>query len=191
MRFRDGALTRRVGGTVYQVQRYFVGGREMLYLVTFCLPRFLDQTFEEKLVTVFHELYHISPNFDGDLRRHEGRYAVHSRSKRAYDERMAALGTRLPRRPPGPRPVGVPAAAGGPAVARPRRRRRRLGAAAEDGAGRSVVTATCKSGRELETEQCLPCRARRPTVLQVRYVSPSRFGTFSRRCSISWCVSPR
>ena len=30
---------------------------------------FLDQTFEEKLVTVFHELYHISPAFDGDLRR--------------------------------------------------------------------------------------------------------------------------
>lgn len=91
MRFRDGSLTRRVGGTIYQVQRYFVGGREILYLVTFCLPRFLDQSFEEKLVTVFHELYHISPNFDGDLRRHEGRYAVHSRSKRAYDERMAAL----------------------------------------------------------------------------------------------------
>jgi predicted metallopeptidase len=94
MRFRHGALTRRVGSTLYQVQRYFVGGREMLYLVTFCLPRFLDQTFEEKLVTVFHELYHISPNFDGDLRRHEGRYAVHSRSKRAYDERMATLARR-------------------------------------------------------------------------------------------------
>ncbi|HET6575051.1 MAG TPA: putative metallopeptidase [Fimbriiglobus sp.] len=94
MRFRDGAVTRRVRGTLFQVQRYFVGGREMLYLVTFCLPRFLDQTFEEKLVTVFHELYHISPNFDGDLRRHEGRYAVHSRSKRAYDERMAALARR-------------------------------------------------------------------------------------------------
>lgn len=94
MRFRDGALTRRVGGTLYQVQRYFVGGREMLYLVTFCLPRFLDQTFEGKLVTVFHELYHISPNFDGDLRRHEGRYAVHSRSKRAYDEHMTALARR-------------------------------------------------------------------------------------------------
>lgn len=94
MRFRDGALTHRHGGTLYQVQRYFVGGREMLYLVTFCLPRFLDQAFEEKLVTVFHELYHISPNFDGDLRRHEGRYAVHSRSKRAYDERMATLARR-------------------------------------------------------------------------------------------------
>jgi hypothetical protein len=91
MRFRNGALIRRIRRTLYQVQRYYVGGKEVLYLVTFCLPRFLDQTFEEKLITVFHELYHIGPNFDGDLRRHGGRYAVHSSSKKAYDERMATL----------------------------------------------------------------------------------------------------
>jgi hypothetical protein len=91
MRFRDGSLTRRYRGTTYRVQRYFVGGREVLYLVTFCLPRFLDQPFEEKLVTVFHELYHVNPAFDGDLRRHGGRYAVHSRSKKDYDDRMAEL----------------------------------------------------------------------------------------------------
>jgi hypothetical protein len=91
LRFQDGHLVRQRGGVRYQVQRYFVGSREMLYLVTFCLPRFLDQPFDEKLVTLFHELYHISPKFDGDLRRHEGRYAIHSGSQRAYDEQMADL----------------------------------------------------------------------------------------------------
>lgn len=91
LRFRDGALTRRRKGVVYQVQRYFVGSREMLYLVTFCLPRFLELDFDEKLVTLFHELYHISPAFDGDLRRHGGRYSVHSRSQRLYDQQMAGL----------------------------------------------------------------------------------------------------
>jgi len=91
LRFRDGAGTRRHGGIEYQVQRYFVDGCEMLYLLTFCLPRFLDQPFEEKLVTVFHELYHIAPAFDGDLRRHPGRYAVHSHSKDQYDSQMAEL----------------------------------------------------------------------------------------------------
>lgn len=91
LRFRDGALTRRHGTVEYQVQRYFVDGREMLYVLTFCLPRFLDQPFEEKLVTVFHELYHIGPEFDGDLRRHPGRYAVHSHSKDRYDAHMAEL----------------------------------------------------------------------------------------------------
>jgi hypothetical protein len=63
----------------------------MLYVLTFCLPRFLDQPFEEKLVTVFHELYHVGPAFDGDLRRHPGRYAVHSHSKDRYDAQMAEL----------------------------------------------------------------------------------------------------
>ncbi|QDU21196.1 hypothetical protein ETAA1_31610 [Urbifossiella limnaea] len=91
LRFRDGRLTRRHGPVEYQVQRFVVDGTEMLYLLTFCLPRFLDQPFEEKLVTVFHELYHMSPAFDGDLRRHPGRYAVHSHSKACYDERMAGL----------------------------------------------------------------------------------------------------
>ncbi len=91
LRFRDGRLTRRHGHIEYQVQRFFVDGTEMLYVLTFCLPRFLDQTFEDKLITVFHELYHISPAFDGDLRRHPGRYAVHSHSKERYDDHMTDL----------------------------------------------------------------------------------------------------
>ncbi|MHB1423163.1 MAG: hypothetical protein ACYC3I_08215 [Gemmataceae bacterium] len=91
MRFRNGRLARRRRGGFYQVQRYFVDGREMLYLVTFCLPRFLDQDFDEKFITLFHELYHISPNFEGDLRRHAGRCALHTHSKRLYDAHMSHL----------------------------------------------------------------------------------------------------
>jgi hypothetical protein len=91
LRFRNGSLTRQRRGVAYQVQRFFVDGREMLYLMTFCLPRFLDQNFDEKLITVFHELYHIGPTFDGDLRRHQGRYAIHSHSQRCYDQHMAHL----------------------------------------------------------------------------------------------------
>jgi predicted metallopeptidase len=91
LRFRDGALRRRRHGVPYQVQRYIVDGQEMLYLVTFCLPRFLDQEFDGKFVTLFHELYHISSQFEGDLRRHAGRCQMHSHSKRAYDKHMAHL----------------------------------------------------------------------------------------------------
>ncbi len=91
LRFRDGRLTRRRRGTVYQVQRYYVDDAEMLYVVTFCLPRFLDQDFDDKFITLFHELYHISPAFNGDLRRHDGRYTIHSHSKRCYDQQMADL----------------------------------------------------------------------------------------------------
>jgi predicted metallopeptidase len=91
LRFHGGALVRRHRGVPYQVQRFVVDGQDVLYLITFCLPRFLNQPFEDKLVTLFHELYHVSPQFDGDLRRHAGRYAVHSRSQRRYDQHMARL----------------------------------------------------------------------------------------------------
>jgi len=91
LRFNNGELTRLRRGIAYQVQRYVVGQHEMLYLVTFCLPRFLEQDFDQKFITLFHELYHISPAFDGDLRRHEGRYAIHSHSQKCYDDHMAHL----------------------------------------------------------------------------------------------------
>lgn len=91
LRFRNGSLIRRHHGADYQVQRHVVDGREILYLMTFCLPRFLDLDFDEKFITLFHELFHIGPDFDGDLRRHDGRYHVHSHSKSKYDEQMACL----------------------------------------------------------------------------------------------------
>jgi hypothetical protein len=89
LRFRHGRLIRRREGVLYQVQRYIIGSKEMLYLVTFCLPRFLDASFDDKFITLFHELYHISPAFEGDLRSSDGR--LHTPSKRAYDARMAVL----------------------------------------------------------------------------------------------------
>jgi len=91
MRLREGRLTRLRRGVTYQIQRYFMESREILYLVTYCLPRFLDLTFDEKFVTIFHELFHISPEFNGDLRRHDGRYSVHSHSQKDYDKQMSAL----------------------------------------------------------------------------------------------------
>lgn len=91
LRFRHGHLRKARDGVTYQVQRYVVDRVDMLYLVTFCLPRFLDQGFDDKFITLFHELYHISPGFEGDLRRLAGRCAIHSASKREYDAHMAVL----------------------------------------------------------------------------------------------------
>jgi predicted metallopeptidase len=91
MRLHGGRLVRRHRGVPYQVQRFVIDGLDVLYLMTFCLPRFLNQPFEDKLVTLFHELFHIGPQFDGDLRRHGGRYAVHTHSQRLYDLHVAKL----------------------------------------------------------------------------------------------------
>jgi predicted metallopeptidase len=91
MRLHGGGLVRRHRGVPYQVQRFVVDGLDVLYVMTFCLPRFLNQPFEDKLVTLFHELFHIGPRFDGDLRRHGGRYCVHTHSQRLYDLHAAKL----------------------------------------------------------------------------------------------------
>lgn len=88
MRFSQGKLTQKRRGWNYQVQQYFVGEIEILYLMSFCLPRFLDLAFEEKMITIIHELFHIAPEFNGDLRRHAGRYYQHSHSKKKYDQHM-------------------------------------------------------------------------------------------------------
>ena len=53
------------------------------------MPRFLNLSFDEKLITVFHELYHISPHFDGDIRRFDGACYMHTGSQKSYDRQMA------------------------------------------------------------------------------------------------------
>ena len=66
-------------------------GEEMLYVIYFMVPRFLELPFREKLITVFHELYHVSPACDGDIRRFPGRNYAHGSSTRVYNEQMGKL----------------------------------------------------------------------------------------------------
>ncbi|MCH7989288.1 MAG: hypothetical protein IID46_09085 [Planctomycetes bacterium] len=91
MRFEYGNLTTQRSGRLWTVERLFDGDTEILYILTFYLPRFLNQSFREKMVTVLHELHHISPEFDGDIRRMPGRYHVHSHSQKNYDRQMENL----------------------------------------------------------------------------------------------------
>lgn len=64
---------------------------EILYVIYFLVPRFLDLSTREKLVTVFHELYHVSPAFDGDIRRFPGKNFAHGGSTRRYNAYMGKL----------------------------------------------------------------------------------------------------
>jgi hypothetical protein len=92
LRFEGGAAEGNRRGRRYRVQQVLdEQGREMLYIFTLYLPRFMDLDFREKLITILHELWHISPAFDGDIRRHPGRCHAHSSSKEAYDAEMARL----------------------------------------------------------------------------------------------------
>lgn len=66
-------------------------GNEILYLIYFLVPRFLDLPYREKIITVCHELYHISPAFDGDLRRFPGRNYAHGSSRKKYNQLVAGI----------------------------------------------------------------------------------------------------
>ena len=86
LRFVGGRLDTVRRGRQWGVQRlYDATGREMLYILRFYLPRFLDLPYAQKLTTVVHELWHIGPDFDGDLRRFNGRCYAHSSSRKNFD----------------------------------------------------------------------------------------------------------
>jgi predicted metallopeptidase len=102
LRFAGGQTIQRRRGRLWTIQKVVdESGREMLYLLSFYLPRFQDLPLEEKLTTIVHELWHIGPRCDGDLRRHPGRCYAHSRSKAAFDAWAKALAERwLATQPP-------------------------------------------------------------------------------------------
>ncbi|MGO8751237.1 MAG: hypothetical protein ACLQNE_35265 [Thermoguttaceae bacterium] len=92
LRFRGGSAETIRRGRKWIIQRLMdESGREMLYILTFYLPRFLDLGFREKLTTVVHELWHIGPRFDGDLRRFSGRCYAHSGSQSRYEAHVQRL----------------------------------------------------------------------------------------------------
>jgi predicted metallopeptidase len=92
LRFVGGKREMVRRGRRYGMQRVLdSSGREMLYILNFYLPRFLNLPLREKLNTVVHELWHIGPKCDGDLRRFGGRCYAHSGSQKKYDALVSQL----------------------------------------------------------------------------------------------------
>lgn len=91
LRFPGGARELTKGSATYAMPEVVLGGREMLYVISFRLPRYLNLPFGEKMSTIIHELYHVSPGFDGSLRRFAGGNPHHTASKRRYDAVMGKI----------------------------------------------------------------------------------------------------
>jgi hypothetical protein len=92
LRFEGGEAVKTLRGRRRRIQPLRDhAGQEFLYLLNFYVPRFMNLPLEEKLSTITHELWHIGPNFDGDLRRHAGRCYAHGHSQRKYDAHMDRL----------------------------------------------------------------------------------------------------
>lgn len=88
LRFKEGAREVVRRGVRYRRPPLFDGEVEILYIITFYLPRFANLSFDQKLKTIFHELYHLSPEFNGDLRRFPGKKYAHGASRKKFDERL-------------------------------------------------------------------------------------------------------
>lgn len=96
LKYREGSPVERRerNGKVYHwamLPTFDPGSKkEVLYIVYFMLPRFYNLTLREKMETVVHELYHVSPRFNGDLRRFKGRSVLHGDMK-SYDRKVREL----------------------------------------------------------------------------------------------------
>lgn len=94
LKFKNGSpVERRVRGKRilhWAMVPTFRNGQEVLYIMSFLLPRYWKQTFRQRLETVVHELYHIHPSFNGDLRRFAGRNRLHGDMKE-YDAQVKRL----------------------------------------------------------------------------------------------------
>ncbi len=86
LRMNDSLRRIRVVERVFYKSPEVVGhdGKKLLYIFNVMAPRFLDLSVAEKLDTIMHELYHINPLFNGDVRRFPGRNWQHG-NKAAYD----------------------------------------------------------------------------------------------------------
>lgn len=94
LRFKGGSPVRVVhrGASAYHycIQPVFSDGREVLYSIHFLIPRFLRLTLREKIETVIHELYHIHPDCNGDLRRFSGG-RLHGPTDREYGMKVRLM----------------------------------------------------------------------------------------------------
>ncbi|HDP80611.1 MAG TPA: hypothetical protein ENN21_07200 [Spirochaetes bacterium] len=85
LRFRGGAASLGYRGKTYTMPVVMRNGVEQRYIIYFYYPRFFDLSPLEKLRVLFHELYHISPDFNGDIRRMAPVKASHGGSRKGFD----------------------------------------------------------------------------------------------------------
>lgn len=104
LRFEGGQRTQVQRGRTWEVQRVLRQSKtsndvaripdeesDYLYILYVCVPRFMNLPLTSKLETITHELLHIGPKFDGDIRRFEGRCFAHGSSRKKYDAMVRRL----------------------------------------------------------------------------------------------------
>ena len=85
LKFKNGSDILSFRGRYYTIPEIVNNGISQLYAVYFYLPRFFDLPAQKKLHVIFHELYHISQEFNGDIRRMGNVKLAHGSSKKRFD----------------------------------------------------------------------------------------------------------
>ncbi|MCR4315816.1 MAG: hypothetical protein NUW37_05625 [Planctomycetes bacterium] len=88
LRFEDGKRDIEHRGSIFRWPKVIHKNVEQLYALSVYMPRFQNLGPRDKLATLVHELYHISPHFNGDLRRFPGKNFAHGESRESYDEAL-------------------------------------------------------------------------------------------------------
>lgn len=88
LRFENGVPVKKFKGQWYAYPKVMNNGFEILYIVYFYIPRYFDLPAYEKLTVAFHELYHIHPEFNGDVRRMGAYKFSHGYSKKHFDSQF-------------------------------------------------------------------------------------------------------
>ena len=91
LRFESGNREKTRGKYRYVWPKFVIDGYLKLYQMIFYIPRCLDVSFEDKLLTIIHEMYHISPRFNGDLRRFPGKNYAHGHSRDEFDKALIPI----------------------------------------------------------------------------------------------------
>lgn len=85
LKFQHGSEVLTFRGRIYTIPEIINNGVPQLYAVYFYIPKFFNLSAQEKLNVIFHELYHISPEFNGDIRRMGKVKKAHGSSKKRFD----------------------------------------------------------------------------------------------------------
>ena len=91
LRFESGKREKIQDKYRFVWPKFVIDGYIKLYQMIFYIPRFLDVSFEDKLLTIIHEMYHISPRFNGDLRRFPGKNYAHGHSRDEFDKALIPI----------------------------------------------------------------------------------------------------
>lgn len=89
MCFPDGTPFKVIKGRQYALPQIPTLDGNILYLIYIYVPRFFEQPFERRLLTLAHELYHIAPQFDGTIRRVGN--GAHGASRNRFNDNLQPL----------------------------------------------------------------------------------------------------